>query len=181
MELYKDLKEVLFSKEQIAEKVKELGKQISNDYKGKQLLLICTLRGASVFFSDLIREIDADLTIDFIATSSYGSQTTTSGEVKLTKDLSTPIEGKNVIIVEDIIDSGLTLKYVKRMLETRNPASLKICALLDKPEGRRTELKGDYIGFTIPKVFIVGYGLDYDEKYRQLPEIGVLDPKVYAK
>lgn len=181
MELYKDLKEVLFTKEQIAQKVKELGKQISLDYKGKQLLLICTLRGASVFFSDLIREIDADLTIDFIATSSYGAETTTSGEVKLTKDLSTPIEGKNVIIVEDIIDSGLTLKYVKRMLETRNPASLKICALLDKPEGRRTELKGDYIGFTIPKVFIVGYGLDYDEKYRQLPEIGVLDPKVYTK
>lgn len=181
MELYKDIEKILFTKEEIAEKVKELGKKISEDYHDKNVLLICTLRGASVFFSDLIREIDADLTIDFIAMSSYGASTKTSGEVKLTKDLATPISGKHVIIVEDIIDSGLTLKYVKRMLEARNPASLKVCALLDKPEGRRTDFEGDYIGFTIPNVFIVGYGLDYAERYRQLPDIGILDPTVYTK
>lgn len=181
MQLYKDIQEILIGKEQLAQRVKELGEQISADYKGKDLLLICTLRGASLFFSDLIRNIDVDLTIDFIATSSYLGGTTTSGEVKLTKDLSSPIEGKNVIIVEDIIDSGLTLKYVTRLLEARRPASLKICTLLDKPEGRRTELKGDYVGFTIPKVFIVGYGLDYEERYRQLPEIGILAPEAYTK
>lgn len=181
MQLYKDIQEILITKEQLAQRVKELGEQISADYKGKDLLLICTLRGASLFFCDLIRNIDVDLTIDFIATSSYEGGTSSSGEVKLTKDLSSPIEGKNVIIVEDIIDSGLTLKYVTRLLEARKPASLKICSLLDKPEGRTIDLEGDYIGFTIPKVFIVGYGLDYEERYRQLPEIGVLAPEAYTK
>lgn len=181
MNLYNDIKEVLFSREQIAQKVKELGQQISADYKGQDLVLVCVLRGASVFFSDLIREIDADLTIDFIATSSYGASTKTSGEVKMTKDLTSPIAGKHVIIVEDIVDSGLTLKYVKRLFEARNPASVKICAILDKPEGRKTELVPDYFGFTVPNVFIVGYGLDYAERYRQLPEVCILDPKVYTK
>lgn len=181
MQLYNDIQEILITKEQLAQRIKELGEQISADYKGKDLLLICTLRGASLFFSDLIRNIDVDLTIDFIATSSYEGGTSSSGEVKLTKDLSSPIEGKNVIIVEDIIDSGLTLKYVTRLLEARRPASLKICSLLDKPEGRKIELQGDYIGFTIPKVFIVGYGLDYEERYRQLPEIGILSPEAYTK
>ncbi len=181
MKLYEEIKEILFTKEQIAEKVKELGKQISADYAGKDLVLVCVLRGASVFFSDLIREIDADFTIDFIATSSYGSSTKTSGEVKLTKDLATPIADKHVIIVEDIVDSGLTLKYVKRLLEARNPKSVKICSILDKPEGRRTELIPDYTGFTVPDVFIVGYGLDYAERFRQIPEVCILDPKVYTK
>ena len=179
MKLYQDIKEVLYTKEEIAAKVKEIGEAISRDYKGQELLLVCTLRGASIFFADLVRNIDLDIKIDFIATTSYGASTKTSGEVKLTKDLNTPIEGKNVIIVEDIVDSGLTLKYVKRMLEARNPASVKICSILDKPSGRRTELTADYTGFEVPNVFIVGYGLDYAERYRQLPEICVLDPKVY--
>lgn len=181
MKLYEDIKEVLFTKEQIAERVKELGQQISADYQDKELVLVCVLRGASVFFSDLIREIDADFTIDFIATSSYGASTKTSGEVKLTKDLATPIAGKHVIIVEDIVDSGLTLKYVQKMFEARNPKSVKICSILDKPEGRRTELIPDYAGFTVPNVFIVGYGLDYAERFRQIPEVCILDPKVYTK
>lgn len=181
MKLYEEIKEVLFTKEQIAEKVKELGKQITKDYEGKELILVCVLRGASVFFSDLIREIDTDFVIDFLATSSYGASTKTSGEVKLTKDLATPVAGKHVIIVEDIVDSGLTLKYVKRMLEARNAESVKICSILDKPEGRRTELVPDYFGFTVPNVFIVGYGLDYAERFRQLPEVCILDPKVYTK
>lgn len=181
MKLYEDITEVLYTKEQIAEKVAEIGKKITEDYQGKDLLLICTLRGASVFFADLIRHIDLDIMIDFIATTSYGASTKTSGEVKLTKDLNTPIIGKHVIIVEDIVDSGLTLKYVKRMLEARDPASVKICSILDKPSGRRTELTADYYGFVVPNVFIVGYGLDYAERYRQLPEICVLDPKVYEK
>ena len=181
MKLYEDIKEILYTKEQIAEKVAEIGKKISEDYKGKELLLVCTLRGASVFFADLIRNIDLDIMIDFIATTSYGASTKTSGEVKLTKDLNTPIIGKHVIIVEDIVDSGLTLKYVKRMLEARDPASVKICSILDKPSGRRTELTADYYGFEVPNVFIVGYGLDFAERYRQLPDICVLDPKVYSK
>lgn len=180
MKLYEDVKEVLFTKEQIALKVKELGKRISSDYQGNDLVLVCVLRGASVFFSDLIREIDGDFTIDFIATSSYGASTKTSGEVKLTKDLTSPIAGKHVLIVEDIVDSGLTLKYVKRMFEARNPKSVKICSLLDKPEGRKTELNPDYYGFRSPDVFIVGYGLDYAERYRQLPEICELKPEVYS-
>ena len=181
MKLYEEIKEVLFTKEQIAAKVKELGAQITADYQGKELVLVCVLRGASVFFSDLIREIDVDFTIDFIATSSYGASTKTSGEVKLTKDLTSPIAGKHVIIVEDIVDSGLTLKYVKRLLEARNPESVKICSILDKPEGRKTDLVPDYYGFTVPDVFIIGYGLDYAERFRQIPEVCILDPKVYTK
>jgi len=181
VKLYKDVKEVLYSADEIAQKVKEIGKKITEDYQGKELLLVCTLRGASIFFSDLVRNIDLDIKIDFIATTSYGASTKTSGEVKLTKDLNTPIVGKHVIIVEDIVDSGLTLKYVKRMLEARDPASVKICSILDKPSGRRTELTADYYGFVVPDVFIVGYGLDYAERYRQLPDICVLDPKVYTK
>lgn len=181
MKLYKDIKEVLFTKEQIAQRVKELGEQITKDYEGESVVMVCTLRGASVFFSDLIREIDLDLQIDFIATSSYGASTKSSGEVKLMKDLNTPIAGRNVIIVEDIVDSGLTLNYVKRMLSARNPKSLKICSILDKPSGRKTELKADYAGFIVPNVFIVGYGLDYAERYRQIPEVCILYPSVYTK
>lgn len=179
MKLYKDIKEVLFTKEQISQRVKELGEQITRDYEGESVVLVCTLRGASVFFSDLIREIDLDIQIDFIATSSYGASTKSNGEVKLTKDLNTPIADRHVIIVEDIVDSGLTLNYVKRMLSARNPKSIKICSMLDKPSGRKIELEADYVGFEVPSVFIVGYGLDYAERYRQIPEVCVLAPSAY--
>lgn len=181
MKLHQDICEVLYTQEQLAKRVAELGAAITRDYEGEEVLMVCTLRGASVFFCDLIRHIDLDIQLDFIATSSYGVDTQSSGEVRLTKDLSTPIEGRNVIIVEDIIDSGLTLKYLKKMFEARNPKSVKICSLLDKPEGRRTDIEGDYIGFGIPNAFVVGYGLDYAERYRNLPEVCVLDPRIYTK
>lgn len=180
MKLHQDTCKVLFDQDTIARRVAELGKQITQDYQGKPLLLICTLRGASVFFSDLIRHIDLPLKIDFIATSSYGNSTTSSGEVRLIKDTSESLAGKDVIIVEDIIDSGLTLHYLKRLFGARDANSVKICSMLDKPEGRKIELIGDYIGFEVPNAFVVGYGLDYNEKYRNLPDICVLDPKIYS-
>lgn len=181
MKLHQDVCEVLYTQDQLRERVAQLGAQIAQDYRGEQVLMVCTLRGASIFFCDLVRQIDLDVRLDFIATSSYGSGTESSGEVRLTKDLSEPIKGKNVIIVEDIIDSGLTLKYLKNLFLAREPKSVRICSLLDKPEGRKTELAGDYIGFTIPNAFVVGYGLDYAEKYRNLPDVCVLDPRIYTK
>ena len=181
MKLHQDICQVLYTEEQLKARVAELGAQITRDYEGQEVLMVCTLRGASVFYSDLIRHIDLDVQLDFIATSSYGSDTKSSGEVRLTKDLSSPITGKNVIIVEDIIDSGLTLKYLKKIFEARDAKSVRICSLLDKPEGRQTDIKGDYIGFTIPNEFVVGYGLDYAERYRNLPDVCVLDPRVYTK
>lgn len=181
MKLHQDICKVLFTEQQLRQRVAELGAQITRDYQGEEVLMVCTLRGASIFFCDLIRQIDLDIKLDFIATSSYGLDTKSSGEVRLTKDLSSPIAGKHVIIVEDIIDSGLTLKYLKKLFEARNPASVRICSLLDKPEGRRTDIEGDYIGFIIPNAFVVGYGLDYAERYRNLPEVCVLDPRIYTK
>ena len=181
MKLHQDVCEILYTQEQLAARVKELGEQITRDYQGEQILLVCTLRGASIFFCDLVRQIDLDVRIDFIATSSYGAGTESSGEVRLNKDLSEPIKDKHVIIVEDIIDSGLTLNYLKNLFAARGPKSIKICSLLDKPEGRRTQLVGDYIGFTIPNAFVVGYGLDYAEKYRNLPDVCVLAPRIYQK
>ena len=181
MKLHQDVCEVLYTAEQLQERVAQLGAQITRDYQGEQVLMVCTLRGASLFFCDLVRHIDLDVRLDFIATSSYGVGTETSGEVRLNKDLSEPIKGKNVIIVEDIIDSGLTLKYLKNLFEAREPKSVRICSLLDKPEGRKTDLKGDYIGYVVPNAFVVGYGLDYAEKYRNLPDVCVLDPRIYTK
>lgn len=181
MKYSKDIAQVLITKEQLAKRAQELGAQISKEYEGEKLTLVCILRGASVFFADLLRNITTDCEIDFIAVSSYGSGTTSSGEVKLVKDLSSTIEGENVIIVEDIMDTGVTLSYLKRMLQARNPKSIKICACVDKPERRTADIKADYIGFTIPNEFIVGYGLDYNEKYRNLPEICVLAPEVYSE
>lgn len=181
MKLHQDVCDILYTQDQLRERVAQLGAQITQDYQGEQVLMVCTLRGASIFFCDLVRQIDLDVRLDFIATSSYGSGTESSGEVRLNKDLSEPIQGKNVIIVEDIIDSGLTLKYLKNLFGARNPKSIKICSLLDKPEGRKTDLVGDYIGFTIPNAFVVGYGLDYAEKYRTLPDVCVLDPRIYTK
>ena len=178
--MYK-LNGVMYSAEEIKSKVKELAKQIEKDYAGEELLVVGILKGASVFCADLIREIDLDVRMDFMVVSSYGSSTESSGTVKIIKDLDVDIENKNVLIVEDIIDSGLTLSSLVAALKTRRPKSLKLCTLLDKPERRVKDVKVDYVGFNIPDEFVVGYGLDYDEKYRNLPYVGVLKPEVYSK
>ncbi len=177
----KEIKKVLVTKEQIAARVKELGAQINQDYAGEPLTLVCTLRGASIFFADLVRELKGDVEIDFIAVSSYGAGATSSGEVKMIKDLSSPIMDKNVIIVEDIIDTGITLSYLKRLLEARAPKSVKVCSLLDKPSRRKVDFKGDYIGFEIENEYVVGCGLDFNQKMRNLPDVCVLAPEVYEK
>ncbi|HPF89000.1 MAG TPA: hypoxanthine phosphoribosyltransferase [Candidatus Limiplasma sp.] len=176
--MYADLSEVLITQEQLKQKVEELGERITRDYRGKAPLMICILKGSTVFFSDLIRGIDLPLEIDFMAISSYGASTV-SGEVRLVKDLDSSIENRDVIIVEDIVDSGKTLAYLKRILNNRGAASIRIITLLDKPSRRVVPLSVDYHGFEIPDAFVVGYGLDFNEKYRNLPLIGVLDEKVY--
>ncbi len=176
----KEIKKVLIERQDIAKRVSELGKQISNDYKGESVTLVCTLRGASIFFADLVREIEGDVVIDFIAVSSYGAGTSSSGEVKMIKDLSEPIKDKNVIIVEDIIDTGVTLCYLKKLLLARSPKSLKVCSLLDKPSRRKVDFEGDYVGFEIENEFVVGYGLDYNEKMRNFKDVCVLAPEVYG-
>lgn len=165
----------MFSAEEIRNRVKELGKQIENDYKGEEILVVGILKGANMFTCDLIREIDLDVRIDFMSVSSYGSGTESSGTVKILKDLDTDIHGKNVLIVEDIIDSGRTLSNLVKELKIREPKSLKLCTLLDKPSRRVTEVDVDYIGFEIEDKFIVGYGIDYAEKYRNLPYIGMVE------
>ena len=159
--------------------VQKLGAQITKDYEGKNLLLVSVLRGSVIFMADLMREIKIPCTIDFMSVSSYGSGTKSSGVVKIIKDLDLNLAGYDILIVEDILDSGNTLAYLKKMLLTRNPSSIKICTLLDKPERRTADISADYSGFSIPDAFAVGYGLDYNEKYRNLPFIGVLDPKIY--
>mgnify|MGYP002152842793 CR=1 FL=1 len=167
--------DIMIGKEEIMKRVAELGSEISRDYKGQSILAICVLKGAVLFMSDLIREINAETKIDFMAVSSYGASTQSTGVVRILKDLDANIEGENVLIVEDIIDSGLTLKYLKEYLLARNPKSLKICTLLDKPERRAADVTADYIGFTIGNKFIVGYGLDFNELYRSLPYISYLE------
>ena len=169
--MYK-LNGVMYSEEDIKAKVKEIAKQIEKDYAGEELLVVGILKGASVFCADLIREINLDVQMDFMVVSSYGSGTESSGTVKIIKDLDVDIENKNVLIVEDIIDSGLTLSSLVKALNTRKPKSLKLCTLLDKPERRTSDIKVDYIGYVIEDKFIVGYGIDYNEKYRNLPYIG---------
>ncbi len=178
--LYQDLTKVLVTREEIAKAVKELGQRITKDYAGKEPVLVGILKGAVVFYSDLIREIDLPLTTDFMALSSYGSATKSSGVVQVLKDLNRDITGRDVMIVEDIVDSGTTLSYLKKYLADRGANSIKIVTLLDKPARRRVELTADYYCFTIPDEFVVGYGLDYDEKYRNLPDIGVLHPRIYG-
>lgn len=179
--LYKDLESILYTRQQLAQAVRELGERITRDYQGKRPVLLCILKGASVFFSDLIREIDLPLEVEFIAVSSYGASTKSSGEVRLVKDLDRSILGRDVIIVEDIVDSGMTLNYIKKLLISRGAASLRIAALLDKPSRRVAPLTVDYSCFLIPDAFVVGYGLDYNEVYRNLPDIGVLSPSVYGE
>ena len=178
--LYQDLTKVLVTRDEIAKAVKELGARITKDYAGKAPVLIGILKGAVVFYSDVIREIDLPLTTEFMAISSYGSATKSSGVVQVLKDLNRDITGKDVMIVEDIVDSGMTLSYLKKYLADRGASSIKIVTLLDKPARRRVELTADYFCFTIPDEFVVGYGLDYDEKYRNLPDIGVLHPRIYG-
>lgn len=175
----KDVKEVLFTKEVISRKVKEMGKQLEKDYSGKEIIVIGVLKGANIFLGDLVREINLPVYIDFMAVSSYGLSTESSGVVRILKDLDLEIEDKHVLVVEDIIDTGLTLKYITENLKSRKVASLKICTLLDKPSRRKCNLDIDYIGFEIPDEFIVGYGIDYGEKYRNLPYIATLKNEIY--
>ncbi len=180
MDLNKITKEIMISKEALAEKTRELGQAITRDYEGKEVLLVCVLNGAIMFMSDLMKEIKLPLEIDFMAVSSYGDSTKSSGVVKIIKDLDKSVEGKNIIIVEDIIDSGLTLHYLIDNLRSRGPESIEICTLLDKPSGRKADVPTKYKGFEIKDEFVVGYGLDYAEKYRNIPYIFVLKEDVYS-
>jgi hypoxanthine phosphoribosyltransferase len=176
-----DVKEVLITSSEIQEKVGELGKLITNDYRGERPLLVGVLRGAVIVLGDLMRNIDLPCEIDFMDISSYGTGTSSSGVVRILKDLEEDITGRHVLIVEDIIDTGLTLSYLRRSLLARKPASLEICALLSKPSRRRVELDVRYLGFEVPDEFVVGYGLDFAGAYRNLPDICVLKPEVFAK
>ena len=175
-----DIQEVLFSDEQLKNRVREIAQQITADYQGKEIMLISVLRGSFVFMADLCRAIDLPCTLDFMAVSSYGKGTKSSGQVQITKDLSEDISDRHIIVVEDILDSGNTLSYLLKILENRHPASIRLCTLLDKPDRRVKPVEVHYSGFTIPDAFVVGYGLDYAEKYRNLPYIGILKPRVYG-
>jgi len=166
---------VLITEEQIQKRIKELGRQLTEDYRGKELVVIGILKGSVIFMSDLIRAIDLNVQLDFMAVSSYGKSTSSSGVVRILKDLDTDISGKDVLIVEDIVDTGLTLSYLVENLLSRNPASLKICTFLDKPSRREAKITPHYNGYEIPDEFVVGYGLDYAEKYRNLPYVGVIE------
>ena len=179
--LEQDIERVLFTEQELKDRVAELAAQIDRDYAGKEPMLISVLRGSFIFMADLARAIHLPCTVDFMAVSSYGSGTTSSGQVKITKDLSESIEGRDIIVVEDILDSGNTLSYLFRLLQARHPASVRLCTLLDKPSRRTKPITADYTGFTVDDLFVVGYGLDYAEKYRNLPYIGILKPAVYEK
>jgi hypoxanthine phosphoribosyltransferase len=175
-----DIKEILISAEQIDAKVKEMAAQIARDYRDKPPVLVGVLNGAFVFLADLIRHLDIPCTIDFVSWSSYGKDTSSSGVFRIMKDLETNVESKHVLIVEDIIDTGLTLHYLLDNIRSRKPASVKVAALLDKPSRRRIEASADYLGFQIPDAFVVGYGLDFAQRYRALPYIAILKPDIYA-
>ncbi len=174
-----DVKEILLTAEEIQAKCAELGKQITQDYKGKELLLVSVLKGGVVVFSDLIRPIALARLIAFLVVGSYGKGGKTSGNVKVIKDLDINVADKDILIIEDILDSGITLQHLTVLLNARNPKSIRICTLLDKPERRMADIHSDYVGFVVPDEFLIGYGLDYAEKYRNLPYVGTLDPKVY--
>lgn len=176
-----DISEILYSERQLAEMVERIGRQVSRDYEGKNLMLVSVLKGSLIFMADLMRAITVPCSIDFLSVSSYGSGTTTSGEVRILKDLDASLEGKDVLVVEDILDSGVTLSFLLGNLSARRPASIRLCTLLDKPERRRVDIRPDYVGAQVPDKFIVGYGLDYAERYRNLPYIGVLKPEIYAE
>ena len=177
--LYADLERVLITREEIAASVRRLGKQITQDYAGSAPVVVCVLKGAALFYSDLIREIDLPITTDFMSASSYGSGTSPEHDVRIRKDLDQSVAGRDVILVEDIVDTGNTLHFLKGYLAGKGANSVKIATLLDKPARRKVDLRADYYCFTIPNAFVVGYGLDYDEKYRNLPDIGLLSPHIY--
>ena len=181
-DMNRDIDHILVSEQQLRDKVAELGAAISRDYAGRDLLLVSILKGAVVFMADLMRAVTIPCSIDFMVVSSYGgANTTTTGLVKIIKDLDQDLTGKDVLIVEDVLDTGVTLSHLVPMLQMRNPNSVKICAILSKPSRRQADIEPDYKGFDVPDEFVVGYGLDYDEKYRNLPYVGVLKPQVYNK
>ena len=175
-----DIASILFSEEQLQARVEELGRAITRDFAGKEPLFVGVLKGSFMFMADLMRYVDLDCAVDFMAVSSYGNKSQTTGAVKINKDLNADIEGRHVIMVEDILDSGLTLSYLTQYLSARKPASISLVTLLDKPARRKAPVQADYAGFEIPDAFVVGYGLDYAEKYRNLPYIGVLKPEIYS-
>lgn len=177
--MHPHVEKILLDEDQLKERVRQLGQQITEDYKGENILVVGILKGAMIFLTDLVRNIDVPTSFDFMAVSSYGAGTVSSGVVRIMKDLDKSIEGKHVIIVEDIVDTGLTLQYLVENIKSRGPASLKLCTLLDKPERRKVDVPIDYKGFSIPDEFVVGYGLDYNERYRNLPYIAVLKPEIY--
>ena len=176
-----DIKEILLTEKELADKTRELAAQIMRDYEGKNPLIVSVLKGSFIFMADLVRQIKIPCTVDFMALSSYGAGVKTSGQVRIIKDLDRDISGRDVIVVEDILDSGLTLSYLLELLKAREPRSIRLCTLLDKPDRRKVDVTVDYRGFTIPDEFVVGYGLDFDERYRNVPYIGVLKPCVYEK
>lgn len=178
--MHKDVESIYASEEDIKKRVQALGAQITRDYAGREPLFVGVLKGCFVFMADLVRACELKCTVDFMVVSSYGAGTASTGAVKIEKDLSQNIEGRDVIIVEDILDSGNTLSYLTDYMKARKPASIRIVTLMDKPERRTADVKADYIGFTIPDAFVVGYGLDYDQRYRNLPYIGLLKPEVYS-
>ena len=179
--LHEDIERVLLTQEQLKQRVAELGAAIDRDCAGKEPLLVSVLRGSFIFMADLVRSITLPCTVDFMAVSSYGAGTSSSGQVKIVKDLSDSIEGRDLVVVEDILDSGNTLYYLMQILQARHPASIRLCTLLDKPSRRVKPVAVDYTGFSIPDEFVVGYGLDYAERYRNLPYIGILKPSVYTR
>lgn len=178
--MQEDIKEVLLSREQLQETVAELGRKISEDYRGKNLLMVSVLKGSVVFMADLMRAVEVPCRIDFMSVSSYGAGVKTSGVVKIIKDLDIALEGFDLLVVEDILDSGKTLHYLLEVLSARRPKSIRICTLLDKPDRRQVPIAADYSGAVIPDAFVVGYGLDYHEKYRNLPYVGILKPSIYG-
>lgn len=177
--MHKDIQQILFDEQQIQDKITELGEELAREYGERNPLVICVLKGAFIFMADLVKKMNIPLEIDFMDVSSYGAASQSSGVVKIVKDLDVTVEGREVLIVEDIMDSGLTLSYLIDVLERRNARSVKVVTLFDKPEGRKVDIDPDYKGFTLPNSFVVGYGLDFAEKYRNLPYIGILKESVY--
>ena len=181
MSIHDDISEILLTHEQLQKRAAELGAAISADFAGKEPIFVGVLKGCFVFMADLMRYVDLPCSVDFMAVSSYGSGTSTTGAVKINKDLSEDIGGRHIILVEDILDSGVTLNYLKNYLQVRKPASIAVATLMDKPARRKADIYADYSGFEVPDAFVVGYGLDYNERYRNLPYIGVLKPEIYSK
>lgn len=178
--MIKEVERILISEQELQDRVKEMGRQITEDYKGKNLLIVSILKGAVIFASDLVMEIKLPLTMDFMAVSSYGASTKSSGVVRILKDLDQQVADKDILIIEDIVDTGLTLHYLIENLQSRKPRSIKVCCCLDKPSRRKADVQVDYIGFEVPDEFVVGYGLDYAQKFRNLPYIGILSKEAYS-